>query len=131
MKKDLITSITGQDDAYLTEFFLEKGYEVHGIKRRASSYNTARIDHLYQCPHHQVGQLNNGSGVDMTIRDLADMLAEVVGYKGKITADPSKRGGTPQNLLSVDKMAQLGCIAKTPLRDGLDITYQWFLCYAQ
>lgn len=51
MKKALITGITGQDGSYLAEFLLEKGYEVHGIKRRASSFNTARIDHLYQDTH--------------------------------------------------------------------------------
>jgi GDPmannose 4,6-dehydratase len=51
MKKALITGITGQDGAYLAEFLLNRGYEVHGIKRRASSLNTARIDHLYQDPH--------------------------------------------------------------------------------
>ena len=51
MKKALITGITGQDGAYLAEFLLEKGYEVHGIKRRASLFNTDRIDHLYQDPH--------------------------------------------------------------------------------
>lgn len=50
-KKALITGITGQDGSYLAEFLLEKGYEVHGIKRRASSLNTDRIDHLYQDPH--------------------------------------------------------------------------------
>lgn len=50
-KKALITGITGQDGAYLSEFLLRKGYEVHGIKRRASSFNTQRIDHLYQDPH--------------------------------------------------------------------------------
>ena len=47
----LITGITGQDGSYLAELLLEKGYTVHGIKRRASSFNTARIDHLYQDPH--------------------------------------------------------------------------------
>ena len=47
----LITGVTGQDGSYLSEFLLEKGYEVHGIKRRASSFNTSRIDHLYQDPH--------------------------------------------------------------------------------
>jgi GDPmannose 4,6-dehydratase len=47
----LITGVTGQDGAYLAEFLLKKGYEVHGIKRRASSFNTQRIDHLYQDPH--------------------------------------------------------------------------------
>jgi len=51
MKRALITGITGQDGAYLAEFLLRKGYEVHGIKRRASSFNTARIDHLYQDRH--------------------------------------------------------------------------------
>lgn len=51
IKKALITGITGQDGAYLAEFLLGKGYEVHGIKRRASSFNTDRIDHLYQDPH--------------------------------------------------------------------------------
>ena len=51
MKKALITGITGQDGAYLAEFLLEKGYEVHGIKRRSSLLNTDRIDHLYQDPH--------------------------------------------------------------------------------
>ena len=52
MKAALITGITGQDGSYLAELLLEKGYEVHGIKRRASSLNTDRIDHLYQDPHH-------------------------------------------------------------------------------
>jgi GDPmannose 4,6-dehydratase len=51
MKKALITGITGQDGSYLAEFLLARGYYVHGIKRRASSFNTARIDHLYQDPH--------------------------------------------------------------------------------
>ncbi len=51
MKKALVTGITGQDGAYLAEFLLEKGYEVHGIKRRTSLFNTDRIDHLYQDPH--------------------------------------------------------------------------------
>ena len=50
-KVALITGITGQDGAYLAEFLLGKGYVVHGIKRRASSFNTQRIDHLYQDPH--------------------------------------------------------------------------------
>ena len=50
-RKALITGVTGQDGAYLAELLLEKGYEVHGIKRRASLFNTDRIDHLYQDPH--------------------------------------------------------------------------------
>ncbi|RZK14326.1 MAG: NAD-dependent epimerase/dehydratase family protein, partial [Pedobacter sp.] len=51
MKKALITGITGQDGAYLAELLLKKGYEVHGVKRRSSMFNTDRIDHLYQDPH--------------------------------------------------------------------------------
>ena len=50
-KKALITGITGQDGSYLAELLLNKGYVVHGLKRRASSFNTSRIDHLYQDPH--------------------------------------------------------------------------------
>lgn len=51
MKKALITGVTGQDGAYLSEFLLKKGYEVHGIKRRSSLFNTQRVDHIYQDPH--------------------------------------------------------------------------------
>src|SRR5579862_9955678 len=66
MKKALITGVTGQDGAYLTEFLLKKGYEVHGIKRRSSLFNTDRIDHLYQDPHE--------SNVKLTLHygDLSD-----------------------------------------------------------
>src|SRR5579862_1044676 len=65
-KTALLTGITGQDGAYLAEFLLSKGYEVHGIKRRSSSFNTDRIDHLYQDPHQ--------SGVRMRLHygDLTD-----------------------------------------------------------
>ena len=66
MKKALITGITGQDGSYLAEMLLNRGYEVHGIKRRASSFNTDRIDHLYQDPHE--------TGVKMTLHygDMTD-----------------------------------------------------------
>ena len=57
LKTALITGITGQDGSYLAELLLEKGYLVHGIKRRASSFNTTRIDHLYQDPHENEPQL--------------------------------------------------------------------------
>ena len=50
-KVALITGVTGQDGAYLSEFLLDKGYQVHGIKRRSSLFNTDRVDHLYQDPH--------------------------------------------------------------------------------
>src|SRR5262245_41775583 len=64
-KKALITGITGQDGAYLAEFLLTKGYEVHGIKRRSSLFNTARIDHLFQDPHEPDAKLHLHFG-DMT-----------------------------------------------------------------
>ncbi len=51
MKKALVTGITGQDGAYLAELLLAKGYEVHGIKRRSSLFNTQRVDHIYEDPH--------------------------------------------------------------------------------
>ncbi|MCA3599085.1 MAG: GDP-mannose 4,6-dehydratase, partial [Methylobacterium sp.] len=64
-KTALITGITGQDGAYLAELLLAKGYHVHGVKRRSSSFNTARIDHLYQDPHERDGRLKLHYG-DMT-----------------------------------------------------------------
>ena len=66
MKKALITGITGQDGSYLAEFLLAKGYEVHGIIRRASTFNTERIDHLYQDSH------INGVKLFLHYGDLAD-----------------------------------------------------------
>ena len=66
MKTALITGITGQDGSYLAEFLLEKGYEVHGIKRRASSLNTQRIDHIYEDPH------NNHASLKLHYGDLTD-----------------------------------------------------------
>ena len=68
MKKALITGITGQDGAYLAEFLLNKGYEVHGIKRRSSLFNTQRIDHIYEDPHtpHRHLHLHYGDLTDST-----------------------------------------------------------------
>jgi GDPmannose 4,6-dehydratase len=64
-KTALITGVTGQDGAYLTELLLDKGYEVHGVKRRSSSFNTGRIDHLYEDPHEEDTRLHLHYG-DMT-----------------------------------------------------------------
>ena len=68
MKRALITGITGQDGSYLAEFLLKKGYEVHGIVRRASTFNTNRIDHLYQDPH------NRGVKLFLHYGDLSDSV---------------------------------------------------------
>jgi GDPmannose 4,6-dehydratase len=77
MKKALITGITGQDGSYLAEFLLEKGYEVHGIKRRSSSFNTERIDHIYQDPHDReqrfvlhYGDLTDSSNLTRIIQEV-------------------------------------------------------------
>ena len=76
-KKTLITGITGQDGSYLAELLLEKGYEVHGIKRRASSFNTDRIDHIYQDPHVDnsrfklhYGDLSDGSNLTRIVQEV-------------------------------------------------------------
>jgi GDPmannose 4,6-dehydratase len=78
MKRALITGITGQDGSYLTELLLEKGYEVFGIIRRSSSFNTDRIDHLYQDPHEPntrlrmfFGDLNDSSSLNTILRNTA------------------------------------------------------------
>ena len=78
MKKALLTGITGQDGSYLTELLLEKGYEVHGIIRRASSFNTERIDHLYQDPHKENVKLFLHYG-DMTDTSNLNRLLEKIG----------------------------------------------------
>ncbi|MCG6892783.1 MAG: GDP-mannose 4,6-dehydratase [Desulfobacteraceae bacterium] len=77
MKRALITGVTGQDGAYLAELLLEKGYEVHGIKRRSSSFNTGRIDHLYQDPHDpevrfslHYGDLNDATNLIRIIQEV-------------------------------------------------------------
>ena len=77
IKQALITGITGQDGAYLAEFLLQKGYEVHGIKRRSSSFNTARVDHLYKDPHEEdvrfymhYGDLTDATNLIHVIHDV-------------------------------------------------------------
>ena len=82
MKKALITGITGQDGSYLAEFLLNKGYEVHGIKRRSSSINTSRIDHLFQDPHESNVKfiLHHGDLTDSTslIRIIQDVQPDEI-----------------------------------------------------
>jgi GDPmannose 4,6-dehydratase len=77
MPRALITGITGQDGSYLTEFLLAKGYDVFGIIRRSSSFNTGRLDHIYQDPHEQgvrlrmmYGDLNDASSLNKIVRDV-------------------------------------------------------------
>ncbi|MBW4961719.1 GDP-mannose 4,6-dehydratase [Sulfitobacter sp. CW3] len=76
-KRALITGITGQDGSYLAEFLLEKGYEVHGIKRRASSLNTQRIDHIFQDPHEENPKLHLHYGDLTDSSNLTRIISEV------------------------------------------------------
>ncbi len=76
-KRALITGITGQDGSYLAEFLLEKGYEVHGIKRRASLFNTQRIDHIYQDPHQPNPKLKLHYGDLTDTSNLTRIMREV------------------------------------------------------
>jgi hypothetical protein len=78
MKKALITGITGQDGSYLTELLLGKDYEVYGIIRRSSSFNTGRLEHIYQDPHEQnrrlhliYGDLNDASSLNKILKTVA------------------------------------------------------------
>ena len=77
MPTALITGITGQDGSYLAEFLLEKGYEVHGIKRRASSFNTQRVDHIYQSPHVENAQFKLHYGDLTDTSNLTRVMKEV------------------------------------------------------
>ena len=77
MKKALITGVTGQDGSYLAEFLLEKGYEVHGIKRRSSSFNTQRIDHIFQDPHVENARFKLHYGDLTDSSNLTRILKEV------------------------------------------------------
>ena len=77
MKKALITGITGQDGSYLAEFLLDKGYEVHGIKRRASTFNTQRVDHIYQDPHVENARFKLHYGDLADSSNLTRILQEV------------------------------------------------------
>jgi len=110
MKKALITGITGQDGAYLSELLLEKGYEVHGIKRRASSFNTQRIDHIYQDPHveNYRFQLHYGDLTDSTnlIRIIQQVQPDEIYNLGamshvKVSFD------TPEYTANVDALGTL------------------------
>ena len=76
-KVALITGVTGQDGSYLAKFLLEKGYEVHGIKRRASLFNTQRIDHIYQDPHSPQPNLKLHYGDLSDTSNLTRILSEV------------------------------------------------------
>jgi GDP-L-fucose synthase len=74
-----------------------------------------------------LGTINVGTGSDITIRELAELIRDVVGYTGDITYDTSKPDGTPQKRLDVTRLRELGWEPSTPLKSGLEKTYSWFL----
>ena len=153
MKKALITGITGQDGSYLAELLLEKGYEVHGIIRRSSSFNTQRIDHVYQDPHTPGCRLflhfadlndasslnyllkklrpdeiyNLGAGFEITIRELVPLVARLCRFEGEIVWDATKPDGQPRRMLDTSKaLREFGWKARIGFEDGLRETVEWY-----
>jgi len=110
MKKALITGITGQDGSYLAEFLLDKGYEVHGIIRRASTFNTQRIDHIYQDPHEEHVRLKLHYG-DMTDSSNLNRLVEKINPDEIYNLAAQSHVGTsfeiPEYTTDVDAMGTL------------------------
>ena len=83
---------------------------------------------VYFMLHHDDGEIVNvGTGTDLTIRELAEMIADIVGFQGRLVFDTTKPDGTPRKLLDVSRAQSLGWTAAIPLRDGIRKTYQWFL----
>ena len=132
-KTALITGITGQDGSYLAELLLEKGYIVHGIKRRASSFNTQRVDHIYQDPHVDnarfklhYGDLSDSSNLTRTFTKLAHAIGKVVGFEGQIVFDATKPDGAPRKWMNSTRLNNLGWRAKIELEAGLALAYADF-----
>lgn len=110
MKKALITGITGQDGSYLAEFLLDKGYEVHGIKRRASSFNTERVDHIYQDRHNQnpnfflhYGDLTDTSNLVRLIKEIQPDEVYNLGAQSRVAVSFE----SPEYTADVDAMGTL------------------------
>lgn len=83
------------------------------------------------CRYHGEQHLNVGTGRDLSIRELAELAAEVVGFGGRLIFDPTMPDGMPRKLLDVSRMTALGWKAKIDLREGLEATYRWFLAHAE
>src|SRR5664279_843467 len=92
-KRAMITGITGQDGSYLAEFLLAKGYEVHGIIRRASTFNTGRLDPIYEDPHSGRGRLTLHYGDLSDASALARLVAKVQPEDCLLYTSPSPRDG--------------------------------------
>lgn len=123
MKKAIVTGITGQDGSYLAELLIEKGYEVHGIIRRASTFNTERIDHLYQDPHKSgtrlflhYGDLSDGTGLRRILEEVKPDEVYNLGAQSHVKVSFDE----PEYTADVDAMGTLRILEA--LRDYRDRT---------
>jgi GDPmannose 4,6-dehydratase len=125
MKQALITGITGQDGAYLAEFLLQKGYEVHGIKRRASSFNSARVDHLYKDPHEEDVNfyMHYGDLTDATnlIRVIQEVRPDEI-YNLAAQSHVMVSFETPEYTANTDAMGTLRLLEAIRILDLIDKT---------
>ena len=128
MKKALITGVTGQDGSYLAEFLLEKGYEVHGIKRRASSFNTQRVDHIYQDPHtdnkHFIlhyGDLSDSSNLTRILQEVQPDEVYNLGAQSHVAVSFE----SPEYTADVDAMGTLRILEAIRLL-GLEKTTKFY-----
>jgi GDPmannose 4,6-dehydratase len=144
-KSALITGITGQDGSYLAELLLEKGYVVHGLIRRSSSFNTGRIDHLYQDPHNKgtrlflhYGDLSDSSGLNRILRtikpdeiynlgaqshvrvsfDIPEYTADVTGVSTIRLLDAIRDSGLPTKFYQASSSEMYGKVLETPQKES-------------
>jgi GDPmannose 4,6-dehydratase len=127
-KRALITGITGQDGSYLAELLLEKGYEVHGIKRRASSFNTQRVDHIYQDPHVQspnlilhYGDLSDSSNLTRLVKEVQPHEVYNLGAQSHVAVSFE----SPEYTADVDGMGTLRLLEAIRLL-GLEKTTRFY-----
>jgi len=101
----------------------------HGLVKREFLHVDDLADACYTCmqKYEEDEHINVGTGEDVTIKELAETVSDVVGYKGKIEWDTSKPSGTPRKVMNVDKMKALGWEPKHSLREGIESTYKWYL----
>src|ERR1035438_5055 len=144
MKKALITGITGQDGSYLTELLIEKGYEVHGLIRRSSSFNTGRIDHIYRDPHYQdarlflhYGDLSDATNLNRLLRkiqpdeiyhlgaqshvrvsfDMPEYTADVTGVGTVRLLDAILESGVSTKFYQASSSEMFGKVVETPQKE--------------
>ena len=144
MKKALVTGITGQDGSYLAELLLAKGYEVHGLIRRSSSFNTARLDHIYQDPHESgrrlvlhYGDLNDASSLNRVLRnvvpdeiynlgaqshvkvsfDVPEYTGEVTGLGAVRILEAIREVGLAPRVYQASSSEMFGLVAETPQKE--------------